>query len=394
MKKTKLYDSKTDCCGCSACANICPKKIIEMVLDEEGFLYPRITDTAMCIGCNKCDAVCPIKHSDEIDSAFTNAFAGWRMNGDIADSASGGAAYEISKWMIESGGIVYGVQYSDDCKSAVYYRGESDSDIRKMRSSKYIQSRKNNIYQLIKRDLERGKRVLFVGMPCDTFAVKKYTEKIGENLITVSLICHGPTSENVHRSFCEKIEKQYNSSVCEINVRYKKNSQWKPYYIYAKLKNGNEFLRKFQSTDYDAAFLLFKRPSCTACHFKNNHYCADLLIGDFHNAQKGTDSYNEHGVSSLLPLTQSGNDVLNQIKDSFLLRDVELKRSVSQRAVHGSAESVIDREEFADVLNKKGITAACKISTVKREKRKKAKSRFVFKVKSIAYNILKRLKIV
>ena len=34
--------NKSDCCGCSACANICPKRAIEMMADEEGFLYPNI----------------------------------------------------------------------------------------------------------------------------------------------------------------------------------------------------------------------------------------------------------------------------------------------------------------------------------------------------------------
>ena len=31
---------KSDCCGCTACANACPKSCIEMIEDSEGFLYP------------------------------------------------------------------------------------------------------------------------------------------------------------------------------------------------------------------------------------------------------------------------------------------------------------------------------------------------------------------
>ena len=49
---------KKKCCGCSACVNICPKKCIDMVSDQEGFLYP-VIDKSRCIGCGLCEKVCP-----------------------------------------------------------------------------------------------------------------------------------------------------------------------------------------------------------------------------------------------------------------------------------------------------------------------------------------------
>ena len=47
------------CCGCEACANICPKKCIEMIENEEGFLVPRIDDR-VCVSCGCCREVCPV----------------------------------------------------------------------------------------------------------------------------------------------------------------------------------------------------------------------------------------------------------------------------------------------------------------------------------------------
>lgn len=55
-----LYESKKDCCGCTACYAICPTSSILMVEDEEGFLYPLI-DKEKCIRCEMCLRVCPIK---------------------------------------------------------------------------------------------------------------------------------------------------------------------------------------------------------------------------------------------------------------------------------------------------------------------------------------------
>ena len=43
-----------DCCGCSACFNICPVQAITMQEDREGFKYPKI-DERSCINCGKCE---------------------------------------------------------------------------------------------------------------------------------------------------------------------------------------------------------------------------------------------------------------------------------------------------------------------------------------------------
>ena len=55
---------KKDCCGCSACAQKCPKACITMVEDHEGFLYPQV-DAALCIDCGWCEKVCPLLNLPE-----------------------------------------------------------------------------------------------------------------------------------------------------------------------------------------------------------------------------------------------------------------------------------------------------------------------------------------
>ena len=56
-----LFKDKRDCCGCSACVAICPAKALAVVVDEEGFYYPRIS-TNVCIKCHQCIKVCPLKN--------------------------------------------------------------------------------------------------------------------------------------------------------------------------------------------------------------------------------------------------------------------------------------------------------------------------------------------
>lgn len=50
---------KSQCCGCGACANKCPKQAIKMKEDEYGFKYP-VVNSDFCIKCGLCQKVCPI----------------------------------------------------------------------------------------------------------------------------------------------------------------------------------------------------------------------------------------------------------------------------------------------------------------------------------------------
>lgn len=56
----KLVPDKHLCCGCGACAAVCPKKAISMVADDEGFLFPQVAD-ALCVCCLMCERVCAFK---------------------------------------------------------------------------------------------------------------------------------------------------------------------------------------------------------------------------------------------------------------------------------------------------------------------------------------------
>lgn len=45
-----LFKNKKTCCGCGACASICPKEAISMKPDNQGFIYP-VIDSDLCVSC-------------------------------------------------------------------------------------------------------------------------------------------------------------------------------------------------------------------------------------------------------------------------------------------------------------------------------------------------------
>ena len=51
-------EDKKKCCGCTACYSVCPVDAIDMVEDNEGFLYPKVNSTK-CIKCGLCEKICP-----------------------------------------------------------------------------------------------------------------------------------------------------------------------------------------------------------------------------------------------------------------------------------------------------------------------------------------------
>lgn len=100
-----------------ACYNACPKKSIGMKFDEEGFLYPQVNQTT-CIKCGLCEKACPIinyvpreKNENQV------AYLLQHKDDEIcSESTAGGAFTGIASYVIEKGGIVFGVEMTEDYK--------------------------------------------------------------------------------------------------------------------------------------------------------------------------------------------------------------------------------------------------------------------------------------
>ena len=105
----QLYESKYDCCGCSACYSICSVNAIRLIVDDEGFQYPYINQD-LCINCKKCEIVCPLKSKQEKSSPL-HIYAAKNKNESIRENSSSGGVFSLLADFIELGNCETGSGY-------------------------------------------------------------------------------------------------------------------------------------------------------------------------------------------------------------------------------------------------------------------------------------------
>ena len=196
--------NKKDCCGCSACVQICPVKCIHLQEDEEGFLYP-IVDKAKCIECGQCEKVCPFLNIEN-ERKPIKVFAAQSKDDQLRlNSSSGGIFSLLAECVLAEGGVVFGVRFDDNWQPVFDY-AENIAELDAFRGSKYVQAIVGNAYIDAKAFLKQGRKVMFSGTSCQIAGLKKFLKTEYENLLTVDVVCHGVPSPLVWRHYLQEIK--------------------------------------------------------------------------------------------------------------------------------------------------------------------------------------------
>lgn len=316
-----------ECCGCEACISACAFDAISLKPDDAGFFYPWI-DGQKCTNCQACEKKCPVLLDWDNRGYEERQFIAGYVTEGLKDVSSGGAASAMAESVIQAGGIVYGVSWTDDYKSAEYIRIDTVTGIQKIRGTKYVQASKRNgkIYKAALVDLMEGKEVLFFGLPCEIAGLKSFLGKDYDELITVQLICQGVTSQSFLRQFVEEIEKRKKSKTVNLTHRYKKNGVV-PKYFRIQLANGAVFEELLLVTEFGYAFVNCDRESCYDCHFKGNQRVADVTIGDFWGISENDPYYKNEGVSLIITHTDKGDKLVRRLPESFETFTADLEKA-------------------------------------------------------------------
>lgn len=315
-----------DCCGCTACVSVCPKKCITMKEDREGFLYPTVNEE-LCIECGLCSKACPVLHPYPARKPLAVYAMKHRDSSVREGSASGGAFPLLAEAVLREGGMVFGARFDQDMEAVHDCTGTSEG-LAPFIGSKYIQSRMEDNYPKVRAALREGKAVLFTGTACQIAGLNHYLENSGktpvDKLITVDLICHGTPSPGVWRKYLReetaRLEDSGYSDVRIDSVRFrdKEGAGWKGYHFKIFFsandpsgapchpvlseagKAENLFIRGFLAD-------MYSRPSCYRCPAREFRSGSDLTIGDFWGIGDLRPEYDDdRGVSAILANTAKG----------------------------------------------------------------------------------------
>lgn len=325
------------CCGCSGCEQMCPKNCISMKPDHEGFLYPEV-DESICIECGICIKHCPIL-TDVSRCNIPKVYAAkYKDSGSTFKSTSGGLFIPIAKSVLSMGGVVFGCAY-DENLVAKHIKVETEDELYRLQSSKYVQSDTRGIYKQVKTELQNGKEVLFSGTGCQAAGLRSFLGKDYGNLLITDIVCHGVPSPKLFKNYIDYMGKKLGGTLTSYNFRSKEKRGWDLYY---KAENGQKSKSDYGFFDpYYSAFLYCKtyRESCYECKFANKNRVSDITLADYWGIQKfHPEFFDENGVSLVLVNTEKGKKYLEKIKDKLEIIESDYNKASVMNAnlVHPS----------------------------------------------------------
>lgn len=342
-----MFKEKKDCCGCSACASVCPKNCISMEEDVEGFYYP-VLDEEACVQCGLCEKVCPIINVSKETAFPQEGYVVQNKNEKILrESTSGGAFTAIAEQVIAKGGVVFGVSLDENFMPYHTYV-ESSDDLKYFRNSKYVQSFIGGGYKQVESFLKQGRLVCFSGTPCQIEGLKTYLRKDYDNLISVDVVCRAVPSRLIYRKYMELQKNRLNGEIKSIRFRDKHYG-----YKYSTLnivtdKNNGNYHKGVESDPWLRAFFsnICDRPSCYDCRFRKRYRESDITMWDCFAVNAYSERMdNDRGATKVLIHSEKGRNLFKEAlqelnylavnADSLASSSVEMIASVQPPARRG-----------------------------------------------------------
>lgn len=303
------------CYGCGVCATSCPKNAITIKLNENGFFKPFIDET--CINCGICLKVCAFNHSEICtpnDKIVPYSAAAWSKDDNVRYTCtSGGAAYEIERFLLSQGFNVVVVRYDISEHKAEHYIARTETELIESIGSKYIQSQTYNAFRF----LVKNQKYLVVGTPCQIDSLRRFIRmnKMEDNFILMDFFCHSVPSIKMWHKYIDMIGFK---NIEKVKFRCKRNG-WHDSKTTLIHGDGKEWCSSLSEGDLFYWFFLGDRclnPSCIKeCKYKQQSSAADLRIGDFWGNKY---SKEDKGVNALVAFTNKGKNIIDNLEQCVL----------------------------------------------------------------------------
>lgn len=323
-----------ECAGCMACVDVCPKHAVSVVDDIEHM--NAVIDSSLCINCNICHKVCQ-NNNPPVLREPQKWLQGWGDERTRGTSSSGGFGQALMRAVLRSGWIVAACKlYEGDVR---FFLVDDESKLTEFVGSKYVKSNPIGIYQSVKKELKKGKKVLFIGLPCQVSAMRNYVND-DENLYTVDLICHGSPSIKL----LQKAMVEYGFDLCNIQAIFFRQSD-----KFAIETRPCRIVPQGVQDRYTLAFLkgLSYTENCYSCHYAQVERGGDITIGDSWGTEMQSELY--RGLSLILCQTAKGKRLLGMVEFNFF--DVDRGNSIrmNKQLQTPSAKPEKRKEFFEDI---------------------------------------------
>lgn len=331
-----------DCYGCGVCATICPKNIISISLNADGFYQPEVFDEDKCIDCGLCLNVCAFHNKGlALQETSIRSYAAWSNEPAVRRKcASGGAGFEIGRTLINKGYKVCGVKYNAEKQRAEHFIATTVEELVQTAGSKYIQSYTLEGFKAI----NRRDKYLVTGTPCQIDSFRRLIQKwrVEDNFVLLDFFCHGVPSMLMWKKYTQSVEK-ITGPITYASWRNKltgwhdnwamaidgeaKGEKVNWHDSYNMLIRGKKNYYNSRRSQGDLFYKFFLGNICLGkacykhCKYKYNHSSADIRIGDLWGSAY---EKNEDGVSAAIAFTEKGNDVLKQTNCSLIEHPFEV----------------------------------------------------------------------
>lgn len=363
------------CVGCRSCEQKCPKGCISIKANKEGFLYP-VVNTNECIGCKICVNSCPAVKVPKSRKPISVYALKNKDKKRLLSSASGGASDVFARYIIKNNGIVYGCTCTSDM-SVKHIEVKEEKYLKKIQSSKYVQSDLNNTYTKVKKNLDNGKMVLFTGTPCQIAGLNTFLGgEQYDNLYTLDLICHGVPSPLLFKKYLAYQSEKMKEPVIYFNFRSKNGKGWGSQYLF-ECRTKNKISKCVAPVDKYGKY--FKqgncyRESCYTCEYSSIKRISDITVGDFWGIDKSHPEFSSTlGVSSVLVNTEKGQKLFDSIKeyadyteatvDEAMVKQANLKSATLRPASRDTFYNNIEDNDFIAKL-KVGLCLKSRIKQI------------------------------
>ena len=263
--------------------------------------------------------------------------------------------------MIGLGGAVFGAAIDAEYQVS-HICVDTEADLAKFRSSKYVQSRIGSCYREAEKLLKNNRAVCFSGTPCQIYGLKKYLGRDYEQLITVDVMCRAVPSPKVLEKYLEYQKDRY-----PLFDRIVFRDKGRGYsYSGIALYRQNKVLYRGGS-ESDPWLRLFLRGYCNreACHeciYQTGTRASDITMWDCWGTQNYAPEWDDNrGTTNVIAWTEKGKKLLEQCKEELRMKeiginciDANLKRSSLRRPDYDRARFFSDAETMSgkEFINK------------------------------------------